>query len=123
MSQKHACSLLAVQIFNASEQLHKAEPSICLIVGSTLQHSIQQLSASQQLCNEVHLVTLLKVLLQEDDVLVIHAHQNVYLLEDVLPARTHHWTSVTHQDVSVPGIRRRDGVAVLSYDSDLRKPS
>ena len=78
--------LLAMQVFNASEELYKAQTCICLIVGTPFQHSVQQLPASQQLCDEVHLVALLKVLFQENDILVVHAHQNVNLLEDVFPA-------------------------------------
>ena len=75
-----------MEVLNASEQLHKGQPGVCLIVGAPLKNSVQQLATCQQLSDEVDLVALLKVLLQEDDILMVHAHQNVYLLEDVFPA-------------------------------------
>lgn len=90
-----------MQVFDASEKLHKRQSGVCFIVGAPLQDRIQQLAACEQLCDEVHLVALLKILLQKDHVLVVHAHQNVYLLEDVLPAAHH---TSTPSAVTVTGM-------------------
>ncbi len=79
-----------MQVLNAPEQLNKGQPRICLIVGASFQDRIQKLAACQELCDEIHLVAFLKVLFQEDHVLVVHAHQNVDLLEDVLPVSSMH---------------------------------
>ncbi len=79
-----------MQVLNAPEQLHKGQPRICLIVGASFQDSIQKLATCQQLCDEVHLVAFFEILLQEDDVLMVHAHQDVNLLEDVLPVTSMH---------------------------------
>ncbi len=79
-----------MQVLNASEQLHKGQPRVRLIVGASFQDCIQKLATCQQLCDEVYLVALLKVFFQEDDVLMVHAHQDVDLLEDVLPVTSMH---------------------------------
>ena len=79
-----------MQVLNAPQQLHKGQPRICLIVRASFQDGIQKLAACQELCDEIHLVAFLKILLQEDHVLMVHAHQNVNLLEDVLPVTSMH---------------------------------
>ena len=44
-----------MQVLDATQQLHEAAAGIPLIVASSLQQRVQQLSSSQQLCDEVHL--------------------------------------------------------------------
>ncbi len=79
-----------MQVLDAPEQLHKGQPRICFIVGASFQDCIQKLATCQQLCDEIHLVAFLKVLLQKDDVFMVHAHQDIDLLEDVLPVSSMH---------------------------------
>ena len=74
-----------MQVLDAPKQLHKGKPGICLVVRASLQDCIQKLAASEQLGDEVHLVALFKVLLEEDDILMVHAHENVDLLKDIFP--------------------------------------
>lgn len=46
---------LAVQILDAAQQLHKRQPRLAFAVAAALQHRLQQLAASHQLGDEVHL--------------------------------------------------------------------
>jgi hypothetical protein len=46
---------LAVQVLDAPQQLHKGQPGLCFAVTATLQHSVKELTACHQLCDEVHL--------------------------------------------------------------------
>ena len=48
-------SLLCMEVLDAAQQLYKAAPGIFLIVASSLQQRVQQLSSCEQLCDEVHL--------------------------------------------------------------------
>lgn len=46
---------LAVQILDALQQLHECQAGFTLAVASPLQHSLKQLTACDQLSDEVHL--------------------------------------------------------------------
>ena len=45
----------AVEVVDAAQQLGETQAGVGLAVGPPLQHSVQQLPARQQLCDEVHL--------------------------------------------------------------------
>ena len=49
---------LSMEVLNATQQLHKASTGVCLIIAAPLQQRVQELPASQQLCDKVHLQRL-----------------------------------------------------------------
>jgi hypothetical protein len=54
-SSLQGSNALCVQVLDAPQQLDKAVARISFIVAATLQHCIQKLPSSQQLCYQVHL--------------------------------------------------------------------
>lgn len=50
-----ARGLLGMKVFDASQQLHEAVACIGLIVATSLQHCVQELPSSQELCDKIDL--------------------------------------------------------------------